>query len=271
MKKGYLKVFIMVFALTLGIGLTEAQAVPDLIVTDLRVQDLTAAGIKIFITDTTKNVGTDSLANRATITRYYLSTSPAIGDSIATLGDRYVPELGLNESNIGSNYVKIPGATAPGNYYIIAKADALNYVPESKEGNNKRVAMIQIVSTVSTNLPDLVINLLTPPATAAPGELIYVSNRTKNNGPGAALASVTSLYLSSDCTIGPGDVLLRTRDVPALPAGISNTRNTPVKIPPETTEGLYKIIAEADAFNINNEGANEGNNTLCADITIASP
>src|SRR4030066_1067509 len=98
MKKGYGMAFIMVFALTLVIGLTEAQAVPDLIVSDLMVQDLTAAGVKIFITDTTKNIGT--IAN-ATITRYYLSTDCTIGNSIAVLGDRYVPGLGNNESSTG--------------------------------------------------------------------------------------------------------------------------------------------------------------------------
>ena len=143
MKKGSFMAFMMVFVLTLCIGLTEVQAAPDLIVSDLMVQDLTAAGVKIFITDTTKNVG--SIAN-ATITRYYLSPTTAISGAVV-LGNRYVPELGHDVSNMGSNYVQIPGDTDPGVYYIIAKADALNYVTESTESNNKRVKMIQIVST----------------------------------------------------------------------------------------------------------------------------
>ena len=276
MKKGSFMAFMMVFVLTLCIGLTEVQAYPDLtIVADsLMVQDLTAAGVKIFITDTTKNQG-DSYAN-ATITRYYLSPTTAISGAVV-LGDRYVPRLEAGISNMGGNYVQIPADTDPDVYYICAKADALNYVNEvtdeevSKEGNNKRCKMIQIVSTASSGLPDLTVdNLSVNPSTAAPGQLIYILNKIKNLGPGLALASRARLYLSSNCAIDSSSVPLVTRKVPILAAGASNQRNTGVTIPLTTTPDSYYIVAEADAFNVNTEG-NESNNVACTGITIALP
>jgi subtilase family serine protease len=269
MKKGYLMVLMMVFVLTLGIGLTEAQAAPDLtIVADgLMVQDLTAAGVKIFITDTTKNLGSNT--DQITITRYYLSPTTAISGAVV-LGDRLVPGLGHDVSNMGSNYVQIPGDTDPGVYYICAKADALNYVAESTETNNKRCKMIQVVSTGSSSLPDLIVDNLSAPSTAAPGELIYITNKIKNLGPGVAVASRARLYLSSSCAIDSSAVPLATRKVPMLAPGASNQRNTGVTIPPTTTDGSYQIVAEADAFDVNTEG-NETNNVACTGITIASP
>jgi subtilase family serine protease len=269
MKKGYLMVFIMAFVLTLGIGLTEAQADPDLVVSDLMVQDYTAAGIKIFITDVTSNVGT-TFAN-PTITRYYLSTDTTISSSDVKLGDRYVPKLNQDVSNMGSNYVEIPGTVAPGLYYIIAKADALSYVLEpTKEGNNKRVKSIQIFGNVSANLPDLVVDVLSAPSPVEPGEVIYVTNKIKNLGPGDSLVSRAKLYLSSDCEIDSSDVLLVIRKVPPLAAGTSNQRQTPVTIPLATTPGSYYIVAEADAFDVNTE-VNENNNVMCTSIEIALP
>lgn len=265
MKKGYFAVvMMMVFLFTLAIGLTEAQAAPDLKVMSLTVQDYTAAGSKIFITDVTKNRGTSDAG--ATFTRYYLSPNTTVAGA-ANLGRRYVPRLAPGAKNTGTNYVQIPDVAA-GTYYIIAKADADNYVTESKEGNNKLVKSIVIYS--STNRPDLTIFSLSAPGSASPGQNISINDTTKNSGLADVLQTVTVFYLSADSTLDVGDAILGNRPVPALSAGSSSSGATNVTIPPETAAGSYYIIAVADAANIVFE-SHEDNNSMSRAITIAAP
>lgn len=263
MKKGYFAaVMIMLSIFTLAIGLTEAQAAPDLKVIDLIVQDYTAGGVKIFITDVTKNRG--AAPAHASITSYYLSTNTTIGPGDTILGKRYVPPLAPGASNTGTNYVLIPNKPA-GSYYIIAKADALQYVTESKEGNNKRVKSIALYS--STAYPDLIISSLTAPISASPGQNISINDTTKNDDLGGTLETLTIFYLSADSAIDVGDLLLGDRLVSALSAGASSSGTTNVTIPPETAAGSYYIIAVADGSDIVYE-TNENNNSMSRAITI---
>jgi len=265
MKKGvFAGVMMMVFLFTLAIGLTEAQALPDLKVMSLTVQDFTAGGSKIFITDVTKNRGTSDAG--ASFTRYYLSNSTNLAGAVR-LGRRYVPPLAPGAKNTGTNYVLIPDV-APGTYYIIAKADADNYVTESKEGNNKLSKSIVIYSM--TDQPDLTISSLTAPDSASPGQNISINDTTMNSGLAGVLQTVTVFYLSADNTLDVGDVILSNRPVPALSPGSSSSGTTNVTIPPETAAGSYYIIAVADAANIVFE-SNEDNNPMSRAITIAAP
>jgi len=152
MKKGYLMVLMMVFVLTVCIGFTgQAYGQSDLIVSELLVQSDAGAGFKIFITDITRNIG-DTATPSASMTNYYIKAAGYAGKIL--LGRRYVPEkLAPHTANMGGNYVPIPakdvltgkGWPVPGNYYIVAVADALKYITEIKEGNNQRKAMIYIL------------------------------------------------------------------------------------------------------------------------------
>jgi hypothetical protein len=151
-------VLIALFVITLNMGIALA-ADPDLKVTELLVTDTGATGIKIFITDVTRNIGTAEASE--TITRYSLrprsselcegSTDMGYSGKVV-LSKRIVPELSAGEANMGTNYVKIPkkavllgnGWPVPGCYYVIVEADALKYVTETNEGNNKRKSLIYI-------------------------------------------------------------------------------------------------------------------------------
>jgi subtilase family serine protease len=86
-----------------------------------------------------------------------------------------------------------------------------------------------------------------------------VSDTTKNQGGGAAGASTTRFYLSTNTLLDAGDVFLSDRSVPALAAGASHSAGTAVTIPPGTTGGGYYIIAQADTENAVAE-TQEGNN-----------
>jgi hypothetical protein len=269
MKKSYfVAIMLMLSVFILAIGLTQAQAQPDLKVISLNVQDKTAPGVGIFIGDVTRNVG--DTAAQETITTYYLSKNKKITKIDIKLGSRVVPALGPKVSNSGTRYVKIPEGVAPGQWYIIANADDGQYVDEgSKEGNNKRAKLITVVDVEVSNLPDLVVSTLTAPGTAAPGDEITITDKTENLGPGNAFITKTAFYLSTNTTLDSGDVAIGSRYVPALDAGAYSQKNTSVVIP-DVADGTYYIIANADDFGVLAE-VDETNNTNTTAISISGP
>jgi hypothetical protein len=274
MKKGvFAGVVMVVFLFTLAIGLTEAQAAPDLKVNSLTVQDYTAGGSKIFITHVTKNRGTSPAG--ASFTCYFLSSTTNIAGA-TLLGSSYVPPLAPGARNTGKTYVWIPDVAA-GTYYIIARADYAaefstlqlqkkGYVAESREGNNQLSKSIVLYS--STAQPDLTISSLSAPGSASPGDDISIDDTTMNSGLGGVLQTVTVFYLSADSALDAGDVILGNRVIPALSTGASSSGTTNVTIPPDTVGGSYYIIAVADAANIVVE-SHENNNSMSTAITIA--
>ena len=114
---------------------------PDLIVSAMTVVPTTisssaAADSPIKVTETTRNQGAGTAG--ATTTKYYLSTNPTFDVSADVwLASRAVPLLVTGGSSAGpQTAVTIPPGTAPGNYYILAVADAGSTVAESNENNN---------------------------------------------------------------------------------------------------------------------------------------
>ena len=94
-----------------------------------------AAGGNVSISDTTANLATSSPAGAST-TRFYLSTDATLDAADVALGARTVPALASGASNAGTTLVTIPATTAPGTYYILAKADGANVLVEKNEANN---------------------------------------------------------------------------------------------------------------------------------------
>ena len=77
---------------------------------------------------------------------------------------------------------------------------------------------------------------------------IVVNDTTKNLGGGAASASVTRFYLSTDTVLDGNDTTLAgSRDVGVLDAGATSSGSTTVTIPASTPAGSYYILAKADA------------------------
>ena len=98
------------------------------------------------VTDTTTNVGTGPAG--ASTTRYYLSLDKikGAGDVLLT-GSRAVPALAAGASSAGTAGVTVPVATPLGTYYLLACADDLKVVKESKEGNNCRASASKVQVT----------------------------------------------------------------------------------------------------------------------------
>jgi subtilase family serine protease len=122
---------------------------------------------------------------------------------------------------------------------------------------------------------DFAVTSLTVPAAAGAGGTIDVTDVTKNQGTDGSGPSVTSFYLSTDLTLGPTDILLGSRQVPALDSGASSSGTTTLTTPASVTTGLYWVIAKADGPNAVSE-TNESNNTrtglvrIGPDLLIAS-
>jgi subtilisin family serine protease len=235
------------------------QIGPDLTLSALTVPGNGAADSTIVVSDTTKNQGGGRAS--ATVTRFYLSTNGVLdaGDTLLA-GSRDVGVLDPGTFSSGATTVTIPASTAPGTYYIVAKADADGALVETSEANNTSSRIIAIGS-------DLVVSAFTVPAKGAAGSAITLSDTTTNSGAGTAAASVTRFYLSANNVLDASDTqLVAVHAVPDLPPGAADSKSTSVTLP-AVVPGLYYLIAKADDDNVVLE-SKETNNTLSRSIAI---
>ena len=235
---------------------------PDLIVSAFSVPPAGGAGQTIGVKDTTRSQSGAGPAPAST-TRFYLSPDAVLDASDTPIGSRPVGELQPGDSIAMASNVTIPAGTSPGTWYIIAKADGDNAIPETSETNNTRSDRIVIG-------PDLVVATLSVPATGGAGLPITVTDTVENEGGGSTVVStITSFYLSTNATLGPGDILLGTRPVGVLGPNATSPGTTTLTIPVGTAPGTYYVIARADDGGLVSE-ISEANNTR-ADLIKLSP
>ena len=109
---------------------------PDLIMTTVAYAASANAGRNVNVTNTVQNTGNLDTATSFYV-RFYLSTNNTIGGGDINLGQRLISGgLLISETDTAVSAVTIPAGTAPGTYYIIARADATGVVPESDNTNN---------------------------------------------------------------------------------------------------------------------------------------
>ena len=220
------------------------------------------ANTYITVTDTAKNQGAAAIAG--TVTGFYLSGNGTYEPTDTLLGTRNVGALDGSATESASTQLLIPPGTVPGSYQLVAVADMNNTVVESLENNNTRsFAWVRIG-------PDMVVNVLLAPTSAAAGASIIVNDTTRNEGAEAAPASVTSFYLSTNVTLDATDVLLGKRPIAGLGGGLSTAGATSLTIPAGTVPGRYEIIAKSDGDDVMVESL-ETNNTRTRTIMITAP
>jgi subtilase family serine protease len=234
------------------------QVGPDLAIAALTVPTSAGPGAAISVSDTTKNQGGGPAD--ASTTQFYLSSNSTLDGSDVPIGSRDVPGLVPGETSTASTLLTIPADTAVGAYYVIARADDAGAVAETQEGNNVSARSIQVGA-------DLAVTALSAPTTAGAGLGMTVSDTTRNQGGGSAVASTTALYLSTNGILDAGDVLLGTRAVPSLAPGAASAGSTSVVVPPTTAVGVYYLIAQADAGGVVGE-SQETNNTTTRTVQI---
>jgi trimeric autotransporter adhesin len=234
----------------------------DLVVSALTVPTKAGSGVTLTVSDTTRNAGSGAVP--ASVTRFHLSTNGLLDASDTLLaGGRAVPALEPGAASAGSTNVTLPTGLAAGTYYIIAKADADQVVPETQEANNTLTRAVAVG-------PDLWISMMTVPYYITAGATISVSETVTNQGGEAAGASVTRFYLSANAVLDAGDVPLQgSRAVAALAAGVSSAGSTSVVVPAGTAPGTYFVLGKADADGVVAE-AQETNN-VAARVVQVSP
>ncbi len=229
------------------------QIGPDLAVSGLGAPTKAGAGDAIAVTETTSNQGGGPAP--ASTTQFYLSVNGQLdaGDVLLT-ASRAVGPLAAGVSSAGATQVTIPLGTAPGAFYLIAKADGVNAVEETAETNNTVARLVWIG-------PDLIVSGVSATSPVVAGAKTSVAATVVNQGAGSAGASTVHYYLSTNLTFDATDIPLgESRSVPALAAGASNIGATLVTIPGSTTAGTYFVIVRADADGGVSE-SNETNNT----------
>jgi subtilase family serine protease len=212
------------------------------------------------VTDTALNQGGGDAD--ASSVAFYLSADWIFDANDSYLNvSRGLPALEAGASSGSSTTITIPAGTASGLYYVIARADPLNGVQETQEGNN--------IASYSLRVgPDLYISSLWPtPSWAAAGGTANVNNTVANQGSGIAGASTLRFYLSTNYTLDAGDIVLGERGVPALAGSESNSSVTALPIPAGTAAGNYYLIGQADALGVVDESP-ETNNVTSVQIQV---
>ena len=196
------------------------------------------------LTTTTYN---DSLVSApASSTGLYLSTNSSITTSDSFLGLVSVPILGALRSYSRSVSVRAPSALPSGTCWVGGYADYRRHVAEFSEGDNGLGRAVRCVDT----RPDLVVSSIAVSTGSVwqAGGAVTIRTRTSNVGGGSAVASSTSLHLSSDSTITTSDDCLGWHSVPSLAARAFADRSSNVRISRcyGSTIRAYYIGAYAD-------------------------
>ena len=187
-----------------------------------------------------------------------------------TLADfDYVGLLDSGESYTRNEIVSVPFQLA-GDYNLFAITDIDGTVYEATAENNN-ASLAQPIA-IARNTPDLQVTDLTAPATANSGTGYTVSWTVQNTGAGQTNTDTwyDAVYLSTDETLGDGDLLLdRVYHSGVLEAAtgeysVSRTFNLPIDI-----DGDFYTIVATDVDDDVFEAPLENNNIQVTDSTTA--
>jgi subtilase family serine protease len=223
--------------------LTVTAYRPDLTISKVSVPATAQAGRPLAITHTVRNIGPAPAG--AFVIRFYLSADDTLDTSDVLLGARTVAALAAGASAAAITTVTVPaGTVVPASYRVIAVADALEQQAELDESNN---VMVSAPLPLTAYRPEIVITALGTPVVVQAGRPMVISHTVRNAGPAAAGPFVIRFFLSADDTPDGSDVLVGTRSLGGLGAGVSSPASLSVTVPATIAAGTYRIVAVADA------------------------
>ena len=239
---------------------------PDLTLTALTLPATAQAGRPLAIAHTVRNAG--SAPAGAFAIRFYLSNDDTFDASDVLLGSRSLAALGAGVSSTAVSTFTVPANTSvPATYRVIARVDALAQQTELDETNNLAVST---ALPVTPYLPDLVLATVSAPATVQAGHSLAIAHTVRNAGPAPAGAFAIRFFLSSDGALDGGDLLLGSRNVPSLGAGLSSTAVSAFIVPSTVPAGAYRVVAVVDALAQQTE-LDEAANVAVSGVVTVSP
>ena len=244
----------------------------DLVITGTSGPKTFEQYVPFTVSATVKNQGIVDIT-KTTVVDVYLSTDATIdGADIRTgfftltsikAGESLVPSFSVSSTNV----IK----SAPGNYYVILKADAQNAQAETDESNNITVVSNYVVTAPNIDFAFQSFSL--DKSTAAIDDVVVPVYTLKNNGSTAFTGNIfTTFYLSTDNVYDANDVKLDAY-LDAFSSGQATSQTWYQLLMPHKPAGQYYIIAIADK---NNNGqseiaeTNENNNTIFAPVTLVN-
>lgn len=211
------------------------------------------------------NVG--NTAAGASSAQIRLSTDTTIDTNDTLLATRAIPALGIRTAHESSVSVTMPQLPV-GRYYLGIIVDSAAAVTEASEVNNTAFDPKGIVTG-----PDLTATSVRAPGVSGPGETMTVDIDLVSIGAPVTEAVEFELHLSTDATLGAGDVLLGSFSA-TLPDGFSGPEQVQVTIPPgqPASPPSYRVLAVIDPANAIEE-LNEANNVVAssAPVTLIPP
>jgi subtilase family serine protease len=219
------------------------------------------AGQPVHVIDIVRNDG--AAAAEAFDVTIHLSADPFITPADLTIGVRGVPGLDAGATSEGGGFLTVPVSVPEGDWYLGCLVDPAGVVEEGDASDNHAVAT-QLLRVTSLPAPDLVpVEVLAGATVVEAGQALPVTESVRNQGPGAAGAFQVGVYLSSDATITPADLLCGLRSVSGLAPGELSLVSDSVTVPAGTAPGAWFVGVLADAGGAQAEG-DEFNNGLAA-------
>lgn len=238
---------------------------------NLKVQSVTFTPVasrangSITVTHVVKNFAPAPGTAAPTVSSLYLNSVNSSVTGGIFLGNASVPQIVGSGMATVVKPVTIPLGTAPGPYFVLARADAGETLPELVDTDNLGNSVTPLIVG-----PDLTVSAATSAAGVATGMNLSVNYTVKNLGGEAAtnfdvafkLVPVTAAGVPS----GAPEVLLTpSRTVGGLAAGAMQPFTSAVLIPAGTAADNYKVRVIADFTGTVME-ANESNNDLLTGI-----
>ena len=221
---------------------------PDLIITATTDTSTANLGETIQVNWIVSNQG-DGIALADWADYVYLSEDTSVDDTDTVLATRTInmqtpldPNGSYNQQLVD---ITIP-QTTPGNKYLLFVTDRNNNQREDNKENNLTAKAITITA------PDLQVDSLVIPGSAALGKTIELNWTVRNAGDGIATQNWRDrFYLSTDSTISNDDRLLWTENienVTPLTPGATYTKNAIATLPLDSnlSEGTYYILFRTD-------------------------
>jgi hypothetical protein len=232
----------------------------DLLMTQVSFTATTVnAGGSVALTTAVRNQGTAPAGPFAIGFRLSRNRVWGDDDDVTIPATRTVAALAGSASNIATATLAVPASVPGGTYYVLARADAGEAVPETDESNN----VLSSESTLTIPLADLTVTALSTTARGVGrGETFAVTATVKNQGGGGSGAFRVRFVLSADTLMANADDVALSPEwrINGLAAGAAVSITLTVTVPADSPAGYLNLGAIADPDNAVAE-TRENNNT----------